>query len=143
MRRIANLLGFSVSVLTIIAPTIGGCTPAAVDAIVNPGDVADDSQDVVEVNVPPVAAAGSDQTVAAGALVVLSASGTVDQNGDRLQFIWGQTAGTPAIVLQDGFSSAPRFFAPAVTAPTTLTFRLTVGDGQAISTDDVTITITP
>jgi hypothetical protein len=143
MRRIASPLSFSVSAVVIIAPPIGGCTPAAVDAIINSGDSNDETESVVEVNTVPVAAAGSDQTVVSGALVVLNASDTVDPDGDRLQFIWGQTAGTPSVVLQDGFSSAPRFFAPTVSAPTTLTFRLTVGDGQAISTDDVKVTITP
>jgi hypothetical protein len=142
MNRFEMLLGYFLTLLVLAASTSGGC-PAAADASSDAEDAIDDSASEIVVNSAPIASAGADQSVGAGALVVLSASGTTDADGDRLQFLWGQIGGRPTVTLQDGFSAAPRFFAPAVSSTTVLTFRLTVGDGQAISVDDVLVTITP
>lgn len=134
--------GFSVFSLGIL-PMVGGCTEdgTALLGLTLTGNT--ESTVSVAVNRAPVASAGEDQTVLSGQQVLLVGSGSSDSDGDQMQFIWGQIDGTPSVTLQNGFSSAPRFFAPTVTETTTITFRLTVGDGQAISTDDVMITVTP
>ena len=91
----------------------------------------------------PVADAGQAITAGSGDLVVLDGTGTQDEDGDALIFIWRQTDGSPTVTLEDAFSSRPRFFAPTVTATTTLTFELIVTDGVFADTDTVTVTINP
>lgn len=143
MNRFERLLGCSLVSTSLIALTVAGCPAPGSDGSSDNSNANDNSDSEVEVNSAPVASAGDDQTATSGNLVVLNAGATADANGDRLQYLWGQIGGQPTVVLQDGFSSAPRFFVPTVTATTVLTFRLTVGDGQAISFDDVLVTINP
>ena len=135
--------GFSVISLGIL-PLAGGCTQDATALLgLTASNGNTESTVAVSVNRAPVASAGDDQTVASGDKVFLSGGGSNDPDGDQMQFIRGQIDGTPSVTLESGFSSAPTFFAPTVTATTTLTFRLTIGDGQTIATDDVVITVTP
>ncbi|MBK8915651.1 MAG: hypothetical protein IPM64_13835 [Phycisphaerales bacterium] len=124
---------------------VGGC-PA--DALTNPGGDADGSQSGSETagvqaskNRAPVAAAGADRTVAAGELVILNGTGTKDEDGDALIFIWQQIEGDEKADLVGVYSSIARFVAPEVSVDTELTFRLIAVDGAAVSTDDVIITI--
>ena len=91
------------------------------------------------VNRPPVAEAGPAQSVSTGAAVTLDGSGSSDPDGDALTFGWVQTAG-PAVTLSSASVANPSFTAPG--AASSLTFRLTVGDGQATATDTVTVTVT-
>ncbi|MFQ5807631.1 MAG: hypothetical protein ACE5I3_14390 [Phycisphaerae bacterium] len=100
--------------------------------------------DATSENNPPIAHAGADQTASAGDLVVLDGTGSSDADADQLVFVWRQISGEPGIVLEDGFSSRPRFFVPSgITEETVLTFRLTVVDGFAVDFDEVTVTIRP
>jgi hypothetical protein len=98
-----------------------GATPPMTDTVtVNVGNV----------NIPPTAAAGTDQTVNEGSLVTLSGNGS-DPDGDTLTFTWTQTAG-PIVALSGADSTAPSFIAPAVSyaqGAIQLSFRLTVNDG--------------
>lgn len=90
-------------------------------------------------NVPsaPVASAGAARTVASGATVTLAGSAT---GTAPLTFAWTQTAG-PAVTLSDPTSATPSFVAPAVTAPTVLTFALAVSNAAEASTASVAITV--
>jgi peptidoglycan/xylan/chitin deacetylase (PgdA/CDA1 family) len=90
-------------------------------------------------NQPPVASAGSAQTVSAGSTVQLDGSGSSDPNGDPLTYQWTQTGG-PAVTLSSGTVVAPTFTAP--TSASTLTFQLVVNDGTVSSSpSSVTITV--
>jgi serine/threonine protein kinase/uncharacterized membrane protein len=107
-------------------------------------DVAIDSVSVMveNVNHPPVADAGPDQTVAEGAAVALGAGASGDPDGDPLTFAWTQTGG-PAVTLTGAGAAAAGFTAPAVgPGGAVLVFQVTVDDGWGGSAfDEVRITV--
>ena len=87
---------------------------------------------------PPVARAGADQSVAANVpQVTLDGSTSSDPEGAALTYQWTQTGGT-AVTLTGATTAKPTFVPPGTGS---LTFRLTVSDGQLTATDDVTITV--
>ena len=96
------------------------------------------SQD--RVNAPPIAAAGVDQMVAEGQTVVLNGHDSTDDLG-IITYAWVQLdgpGGAPidasdpdAVVISDPFDAQISFVTPSVGSEgTTLTFRLTVTDGD-------------
>lgn len=95
---------------------------------------------VANVNQPPVADAGPDQTVTEGEVVSLSGS-VFDPDGEQLVFYWGFLQWSP-VSLSDYRSLAPTFVAPAVDRDgTTLQLALWVSDGLATTMDIVTIRV--
>jgi len=87
-------------------------------------------------NMPPVANAGADQTVAGNQLVTLDGRQSSDPNNDPLTYAWTQTSG-PAVTLSNPTSSTPTFVAPAAQPLSqTMTFRLVVSDAQSSSSPD-------
>ncbi|MFO7864554.1 MAG: agmatine deiminase family protein [Salinivirgaceae bacterium] len=91
------------------------------------------------VNMPPVANAGADQTVAEEEVVTLNASNSTDPNADELTYNWFTDAD---IVLNNPTEVQTTFEAPQVPADTTIQVYLTVSDGQLTSEmDTVHITI--
>ncbi|NIV29341.1 MAG: hypothetical protein GWN58_07480, partial [Anaerolineae bacterium] len=63
-------------------------------------------------NQPPVADAGTPQTVHTGT-VTLHGSGSYDPDGDALTYLWEQTGGTP-VTLSDPTAESPTFDSPLV-----------------------------
>ncbi len=91
-------------------------------------------------NTPPVANAGADATIAAGATRPLSGSAS-DLDNDPLTYQWTQTAG-PTVTITNPASATASFVAPASTgAVQTLTFQLIAHDGAINSAPD-TVTFT-
>jgi hypothetical protein len=96
----------------------------------------------VPANQPPLADAGADQAVVAGAAVTLAGAGQ-DPDGSVEGVAWVQTAG-PAVTLAGATSASASFTAPAVTQETVLGFRFTVRDDSGASASDtVTVTVRP
>ncbi|MFT7542020.1 MAG: hypothetical protein ACI9K5_002997 [Gammaproteobacteria bacterium] len=96
------------------------------------GETATDtvSVTVVNVNHPPVADAGGDQSIAEGTLVTLHGGDSFDVDNDSFSYSWLQTSG-PGVFLSDAASSMPTFTAPQVASGMMdmLSFELTVDDG--------------
>jgi MYXO-CTERM domain-containing protein len=86
----------------------------------------------------PLANAGADQTVDAGAVVTLDASTSSDPDGDTLTYAWEQLEG-PEVTLQNGGASTPTFTAPNENA--TLVFRVRASDGKGFATDTVNVQV--
>lgn len=83
--------------------------------------------------------AGEDQSVDAGLVVTLDASGSLNTEGDIAAYLWNQTSGT-TVDLDNEESMITTFIAPNTTE--TLTFDLTVYDAVGNeSTDSVTISV--
>lgn len=101
-----------------------------------------------EVNTAPTADAGTDQTVASGVVVTLSAAGSTDPDvGDVLNYAWSQSSGT-GVTLSDSAAVSPTFTAPTLDPADpseTLIFSLLVSDDQGgtSAADTVTITVDP
>jgi hypothetical protein len=78
-------------------------------------------------NLPPVANAGTEQTVRVGDVVNLSGSGSTDANGDVLTYLWTWTS-NPGNAILTGASTAAPSFTPSLAGIYVLT--LTVNDGK-------------
>ena len=97
---------------------------------------------VANVNDPPMADAGDDGTIKAGAVARLDGSSSYDPEGDSpLDYDWTQIAG-PAVALQpDGTVASPSFTAPPAVG-SVLVFELIVSDGrEAGAPDSVSLTV--
>ncbi len=88
-------------------------------------------------NLPPVADAGDNQTIASGGKVTLNGTKSYDPEEQAIAYEWIQTGGT-SIALSAATVSKPTFTAPtvAIGQSVTLIFELTVTDSKAISAVD-------
>ncbi len=109
----------------------GATASDMVTVTVNPKDV------TTPVNKAPVAAITAPATAQAGDVVVVDASASSDADNDTLTFEWNVPAGINATV--DGATVS--FVAPEYTQDTSLTFAVTVSDGQATSTTSATVVV--
>jgi subtilisin family serine protease len=89
-------------------------------------------------NQAPIANAGADRSVNINAAVTLDGRGSSDPDAgpQALTYFWNQVSGA-SVILTGGNTSQPSF---TPTAAGAYVFRLTVNDGAASSTDDVTVT---
>ena len=91
---------------------------------------------VLWVNQPPAAHAGTDQRVNEGAMVALNGSNSGDPEGLAINYEWVQTSGSP-VALSSSFAAQPTFMAPnAGPDGETLMFQLTVTDSGGLQARD-------
>lgn len=88
---------------------------------------------------PTVTASASATQAEEGDSVTLSASGD-DADGDTLSYSWTQSPSS-TVTLSNANTAQASFVAPEVSSDTTVTFTVTVDDGEAQATDAVSVTI--
>jgi len=95
------------------------------------------------VNQPPIAKAGSDQTVEERNTCALNGLGSKDPEGKTLQYTWNQTGGIN-VQLSNPNKAQSTFIAPGIGSDTEkLTFKLTVTDNGGLkNTDTCSVYIT-
>ena len=133
-----------------IAPEVTGApVNLTFQLIVNDGQVSSGPSfvtitvtNVVDV---PIADAGTNQTVSELSPVTLDGTGSSDPAGKTLTYSWTQILGTP-VTLSGANTATPSFTAPQLNiggtnGSTTLTFRLTVNNGDTNSTSTVNVTV--
>ncbi len=125
---VCNSSGTNGSTITIVGG--GLCTVTASQVGDSNYEPAPDAQQSFNVNLPPVANAGSDQTVDEWTPVTLNGTASQDPDGGALSYAWSQLAGT-TVTLDLTNPAQPTFTAPLVSASgDVLTFQLVVSDGQ-------------
>ncbi|MHC4445806.1 MAG: PKD domain-containing protein [Planctomycetota bacterium] len=93
-------------------------------------------------NLPPVATAAAIPAVVEGnVLVLLTAVGSADPDGDILTYSWVQTGGEPSVSLTGADLDTSGFVSPDVQAGTILTFTVTISDGSASSSASVEVRV--
>lgn len=118
-------------------------TATATDAA---GNVGSATQTVIveaaqQVNQPPTANAGFDQSISAGATCILEGSASSDSDGTIASYSWRKVSG-PTIALANANQAVASFIAPSESTIQTLVFELTVTDDDgATSKDTVTVTV--
>ena len=91
------------------------------------------------VNDPPVADAGTVQTVTEGIPVTLDGSNSSDPDNNIVEYMWVQTGGT-GVTLSDPTAVKPSFTSPVIaSAGEVLTFDLTVTDELGLAATDTAI----
>lgn len=95
----------------------------------------------VNTNRPPVANAGSAQTVNPNTLVTLDGTASSDPDGTIAGYSWSQASG-PAVTLSSASAAQPTFTAPASITGATLSFNLQVTDNGGGTSSAAAVTIT-
>jgi hypothetical protein len=141
-----TLTGANTAMPTFFAPEVthGGET-LTFELTVSDGDLSNTSTvnvQVNNVNHPPLADAGPDQTVPENTPVLLDGSASADTDGDTLSYAWSQASG-PLVTLTGASTANPAFTTPDVgPAGAVLTFQLTVDDGYGgVASDEVVVNV--
>lgn len=91
-------------------------------------------------NDPPTVSVSDDQSVDAGAVVTLDASGSTDPEGDAITFRWEQKLGS-AVTLSSTTEAVVTFTAPSTGA--LLEFEVAVSDGETNAFAETRVTVSP
>jgi hypothetical protein len=135
---------------TFTAPNVTGApVTLSFQLVVNDGQVNSGPSDVTitvtNVADVPIANAGTNQTVNELSLVTLDGTGSSDSAGKPLTYSWTQILGTQ-VTLTGANTATPSFTAPSFNSGgtngnTTLTFQLTVSNGETNSVSTVNVLV--
>ena len=131
---------------TFTTPGVETATAITFEVTVTNSDGATDTDSVTIIVQPLVSESEStnitsqDRIVMGAESVQLSVSAAVAPDDEELSYSWTQTGG-PGVNMTDADTSSPSFSAPSIRNSTTLTFEVSVADGTA--TDTVNITVYP
>ena len=133
-----SLSGANTAALSFTTPVTSGVLTFELTVTDNLGVTATDTVSI-NVNVPPVANAGNDQTVNFNDSVSLDGTNSTDSDGSITDYSWVQISGTN-VGLSNATSETASFTAPNTAG--VLQFQLTVTDDTGVTdTDVVDITI--
>jgi|GEM_PF-1977522 len=129
------------AMVTFTAPQVNSTTVLTFELQATDNDANIGSDEVIvtvqPVNIPPVAVAGVDVTVAIGEEIILNGVASHDSDGGITQYLWTQSSG-PEVVLSQSTQAVASFTAPIVSQDSYLTITLTVTDNEgATATDDI------
>lgn len=94
-----------------------------------------------QVNQPPTANAGPDQSIAAGATCILEGTASSDSDGTIISYSWRKVSG-PTIALANANQAVASFIAPSEATIQTLVFELTVTDDDGVTSAPDTVNVT-
>jgi lysophospholipase L1-like esterase len=136
-----TLANANTALASFTAPSVsGGATLTFRLTITDDKDFSHSDECSVTVNGPPVADAGADQQVSAGAAVVLDGTQSSDADGSVTDYRWAQVGGSPVVTLTGADTSRARFMAPVVgSGAVQLTFQLTVSDDFGVQSVDTVV----
>lgn len=136
------------AVTNFTAPDVSQNTELTFELTVTDNSGASDSDSVIitispsqQSNQPPTAVVSGTFSQAENTLINLDGSSSIDSDGTIINYSWIQTAGTPAVALNNSNTATANFIAPAVDTNTSLIFQLTVTDDQG-ATDSASVTVT-
>lgn len=131
------LTGANTAIPTFTAPEVMIDSEFAFQLVVNDGKKSSQPDEVIvkvlQVNKPPVANAGQDQSVNEGVKVTLDGTLSSDFDNDNLTYTWIAPAG---IVLDLTDPAKPTFITPDITTDKHYVFSLIVSDGRITSPAD-------
>jgi uncharacterized protein YkwD len=117
----------------------GTTTPDENDSAETPDDTTPPAETT---NQPPTATITGVQSATSGETLTLDGSGSSDPDGDTLTYLWTQTQGASA-TLVDNANPTLSLITPEVTQTTTISFQLSVGDGEFTSSATIDIQLSP
>ncbi len=128
---------------TFTAPEVMTDQTYTFSLIVNDGTITSTTDEVIvtvkQINKPPIANAGNDNTAIEGSIVTLDGSSSYDPDNNALTYSWTAPAG---ITLNSTTIINPKFTAPNLLKDQNFVFSLIVNDGTVNSTaDQVIITV--
>lgn len=141
-----TLTGANTSTPTFTAPAVPAVGATLTFRLVVSNGIAAASEDTVTVTVinannPPIAAAGADQTVNEGDVVLVDGSGSQDADGETLTFHWQQVGGPSVVLTHVGAQDEQVTFVAPEVGPggANVSILLTVTDGQLSDMDEVLV----
>ncbi|WNG57247.1 histidine kinase [Archangium gephyra] len=141
-----ELSGADTATLSFTAPEVKGETLMTFSLIAKDAD-GDESEavtalvTVTDVNRTPTALARkSSGGSVAGDTITLDATGSTDPDGNTLTYQWTQVSG-PSVTLSSADGAVTSFVSPKSKDGATLVFELTVSDGKASATNQVTVDV--
>jgi hypothetical protein len=139
-----TLSSVTVAEPTFTAPEVTENTDYTFTLIVNDGKEDSEPDEVTttvlaEINYSPVADAGEDTEVSESSVFTLDGSGSYDDDGDPLTYLWIPPEGVSFDFGSSENDESPRFMAPEVDEDAEMPFVLVVNDGTVDSDPDTVI----